>query len=321
MKVTLIHNPGSGSGVATVGQLEALIREAGYECRTQSTKEKGWSKVLRKRAALVAVAGGDGTVGKVARRLIGRGVPIAILPMGTANNISKTLGILNMPLTMLIGGWKKARAIKFDAGIARGPWGTRQFIEGFGLGFVPSAVRAVQRHPTMRTLGGGEAQVSYALQFMRERITQHEPTPLKVTIDGKDISGDYVLFEVMNMKYIGPNLYLAPDLQHNNGMFEVVCVQRRDRRALARVLAHWQDGQPWPSPLEARPARKIQFEWTGFPVHIDDKLWPSAQKERPPAPPQKVELEAIPAALCFVVPAELAPAPKPRAPARRRRTR
>ena len=42
---------------------------------------------------LVAVAGGDGTVGEVAEALLGTDVPIAILPTGTANVVAREYGI------------------------------------------------------------------------------------------------------------------------------------------------------------------------------------------------------------------------------------
>jgi diacylglycerol kinase family enzyme len=40
---------------------------------------------------LVIAAGGDGTVGSVATQLAGSGVPLAILPMGTANDVARSL--------------------------------------------------------------------------------------------------------------------------------------------------------------------------------------------------------------------------------------
>ncbi len=42
---------------------------------------------------LVAVAGGDGTVGEVAEALLGTDVPIAILPTGTANVVAREYGL------------------------------------------------------------------------------------------------------------------------------------------------------------------------------------------------------------------------------------
>jgi diacylglycerol kinase family enzyme len=306
MRVTLIHNPRAGDDTQpTTGQLQALIREAGHKVRVQSVKEEGWSASLKKSADIVVVAGGDGTVGKVARRLIGRDIPLAILPLGTANNISKTLGIADLPVTRLIPGWSKARAVKFDAGVAVGPWGTRYFIEGVGLGFLPFAIPAVQANPTMESLTDANAKVTYALQIMRERLGDHEALSLKASIDGKDISGEYVLFEVMNMKYVGPNLYLAPDLLHNNGMFEVVCVERKHRKELQKILAHWQEGGPWPAEFVTHSGRNVLVEWTGFPLHLDDKLWPAKNKKNSIRPPAPIELEVLPKALCFLVPREV----------------
>jgi len=68
-------------------------------------KEKKWKKALKKPGDIVAVAGGDGTVGKVARRLIGSPTPIAILPLGTANNIANTLDVTGKSLKELIRSW------------------------------------------------------------------------------------------------------------------------------------------------------------------------------------------------------------------------
>lgn len=69
---------------------------------------------------MIAVAGGDGTVGKVARRLIGNPTPIAILPLGTANNIASTLGMSDLTLKDVIAGWKVARCVHFDSAVAKG---------------------------------------------------------------------------------------------------------------------------------------------------------------------------------------------------------
>jgi diacylglycerol kinase (ATP) len=90
--------------------------------------------VLAKPCDLIAVAGGDGTVGKVARCVIGSRTPIAVLPMGTANNVANGLGVAGRPLEELIEGWKSARCVNFDVGLAKGPWGSQHFIEGFGIG-------------------------------------------------------------------------------------------------------------------------------------------------------------------------------------------
>src|SRR4051812_14757978 len=89
MRVTLIYNPGAGDDDQPgAGDLERLVRAAGHEIACVSSKDAGWEAALDRPADVIAVAGGDGTVGRVARRLAGRNVPLTMLPMGTANNIA-----------------------------------------------------------------------------------------------------------------------------------------------------------------------------------------------------------------------------------------
>lgn len=305
MRATLIHNPGAGDGrQPTAGQIVALMKEAGYKVRYQSVREDGWSRVLGKSADLVAVAGGDGTVGRVARRLIGSGLPIAVLPIGTANNISRTLGIAGLAVTQLIPAWKSARRLAFDAGIATGPWGERCFIEGAGTGLLTCSMPEMEDNKTIGQLNDTGARVTYAQQIFRERLADCPAIEIGATLDGEDISGRYLLFEVLNMAYIGPNLFLAPDIVRNDGEFEVVLLAEKHRRRLHRHIRDWQEGKPWPSEFGARRGRRLKIEWTGFTMHIDDKLWPAEGKKKP-KPPATIDIKVERKAVRFLVPKEV----------------
>jgi len=305
MHVTLIHNPGAGDEQQpTAGQIEALMKEAGHKVRYQSTKENGWQKALKKSADLVAVAGGDGTVGKVARRLIGSGVPIAVLPLGTANNISKTLGIADLPITQLIPGWESARRLKFDAGIATGPWGERRFIEGIGTGLLTCSIPELQDNKTIDQLKDAGVRVAYAQQIFREQLADCPVVKIEAALDGADISGRYLLFEVLNMAYIGPNLFLAPDIVRNDGEFEVVLLAEKHRDKLHDHIKDWQEGKPWPHEFGTRRGKRLKIKWTGFAVHIDDELWPAEEKKKP-KPPATIDIKVEPKAIEFLVPKEV----------------
>src|SRR5262249_23951341 len=134
MRVTLIHNPDAGDGDRlTADALVAQVRRAGHQVVYQSVKEENWHTVLEKPADLVAVAGGDGTVRKAVCH-IKRPLPIALLPSGTANNISKTLGLADIPLQELIEGWAAGQCLKFDVPLVDSPWGQEIFIEALGIG-------------------------------------------------------------------------------------------------------------------------------------------------------------------------------------------
>ena len=103
MRVTLIYNPDAGSdNQPTDEEILKLIRGAGHSAECQSSKEIGWEKALDKPVDLVAISGGDGSVGKVAKRMIGKHTPLAVLPMGTANNVANALGAADRQLDQLI---------------------------------------------------------------------------------------------------------------------------------------------------------------------------------------------------------------------------
>ena len=304
MRVTLIHNPEAGDETRpTRGQLEALIKEAGHKVRYQSVKDSGWSKALKKQADLIAVAGGDGTIAKVARQMIGGKVPLTVLPMGTANNISRTLGIVHLPITLLIASWEKGRRLPFDAGMAEGPWGERHFIEGFGTGLFPRAVPHIDANETLAEISDAEVKVTYTLQLLREYLDKCPATEVTGTLDGENISGRYLLFEAMLMQFIGPNLPLAPNILSDDGMFDVVMVHDHDREKLHEHLATWQEGALWPSEFKTSQGARLEIEWKGFPVHIDDKVWPGEDEK--PKPAGKIKLTIEPKALEFLVPKDL----------------
>jgi diacylglycerol kinase (ATP) len=304
LRVTLIHNPEAGDETRpTRGQLEALIKEAGHKVRYQSIKEGGWSKALKKQADLVAVAGGDGTVGKVARRMVGKKVPVTVLPMGTANNVSRTLGIAQLPITLLIASWEKGRRLPFDAGMADGPWGERHFVEGFGAGLFPRAVPHIDANETISDIEDVDVKVTYTLQILREYLDKCPATEVKGTLDGENISGRYLLFEAMLIQFMGPNLHLAPNILLDDGLFDVVMVHDHDREKLHEHLETWQEGALWPAEFATRQGAHLEIEWKGFPVHIDDKIWPREGEE--PKPAGRIEVTIEPKALEFLVPKDL----------------
>jgi hypothetical protein len=52
-----------------------------------------------------------------------------------------------------------------------------------------------------------------------------------------------------------------------------------------------------------------RHKWTGFPVHIDDKLWPPKGK-RKPKKPAAIDLRVVRKAVDFLVPKDLPDRPR-----------
>ena len=273
MRVTLVHNPGAGSSDKDdPRKLEKLLARAGHDVRYASSKEDDWKGALKKRADLVVVAGGDGTVGRVIRRMVGRGVPVTVLPLGTANNFARTFGLLERPFEELVQGWENARRVKLDLGIAKGPWGERYFIEGLGAGLFANLLA----RPKKKNAKGGSPEdvVVGALRRLQDMAVHCESVEVAAALDGKDISGRYLLFEAINLPYVGPNMFLAPNGKTGDGKLDVVLVTEDERARLMEYLNKWQDNRERLAVLPTQRGERLQIEWPGYELHIDDKLYP-----------------------------------------------
>lgn len=291
MNVILIHNPDAGSDNQLSGdEILKLIDGAGHSAVCQSSKEIGWEKALEKPADLVAVSGGDGSVGKVAKRMIGKRIPLAVLPMGTANNIAKALCVADQPLGQLIAGWDGARRVKFDVGAASGPWGSTYFIEGLGLGIFTETMARLDARKNVDVAHHNvtERKITSVLEIMNFRLEGYPAIRLKVTLDDRDLSGDYVLLEAMNSRYIGPNLCLAPAADPSDGLFDVVLVSDDQRSQLKRYLEDRLEGKSDCPELTVRRGRHLHIECDCFPIHIDDDL---QMKSPPPTSFSSAEID------------------------------
>ena len=284
MKVTLIHNPDAGSDDQPSGdEILDLVRNAGHSAIYQSSSEGEWKKVLQQNADIVAVAGGDGIVGNVAKRLIGKGVPIAVLPMGTANNIAIALGLTDRPLDQLISGWATARRMKFDVGAASGPWGSTYFIEGMGMGLFTDTMSRLDARKNIDIAhhSGAEKKITSVLEIMNMRLEGYPANRLKLTLDDRDLSGEYLLLEAMNIRCVGPNLCLAPAADPDDGVLDVVLVSNDERSQLKRYLSDRVEGKSDCAVLTVQKGRHLHIECEWFPIHIDDDI---KLKKKPPTP-------------------------------------
>ena len=284
MRVTLLHNPKAGGGKPSKDELLTMLRDAGHKPVYKSTKDDDddWKSALKDPGDLVVAAGGDGTVCKVAKRLVGRGVLIAVLPFGTANNISKTLGITGSTEQLIAGWTASSRRKKIDVGVARGPWGESLFLEGMGCGLftrVMSALDAQKKRDPALFENTNDA-LALALRALSEALSDYRSHDLKVTLDGEDFSGRYLLLEAMNIKHVGPNLYLAPDADPGDGYLDFVFLTEDRREEFSSYISHRLEGKQEAPNLPVRRGRHLQVDWEGIEIHFDDEIWPKKRRSR-----------------------------------------
>ena len=133
MRVLLIHNPKAGDRKHSKKQLMASLTRCGHQAFYQSIKERGWKKAFKKPVDLVIAAGGDGTVHKTAWQIMDSGIPLAILPLGTANNLARSLGFTES-VDEILQSLHCGKSQPFDVGVARNGSQTDYFLEAAGGG-------------------------------------------------------------------------------------------------------------------------------------------------------------------------------------------
>ena len=261
--------------------------------------------MLKKRCDIVAIAGGDGTVGKVARCLIGSRTPIAVLPLGKANNVANMLGLTGRSLEDLIKGWKTAHCVNFDAGVAKGPWGSQCFIEGFGVGLFAETMSQLDGRKILDLTHSDNPKkvIRAVLNILKNQLRTYPSKNMTVRLDGRDVSGDYVLLEALNIRYIGPNLDLVPRADINDGFLDVVFVTKAKRAKLSKYLSDRISGKNSRVSLTVRRGRHLQIELKNSPIHIDDTAWPKG-KDRTPLRSNAIDIKIDPGALVFLIPVE-----------------
>lgn len=304
MKVTVIHNPEAGDDKQlSAEQILRLIRRAGHKPRYFSAKDKKWKKALKKPCDMVVVAGGDGTVGRVARRLIESRIPIAVLPMGTANNIANTIGVTGKTFQDLIEGWQTAHCANFDAAVAKGPWGVRYFIEGFGVGLFAETMFRIEngQHSQVKHSEDPEEEIDAVLEVLKKQLSTYPSKDLTVRLDGQDLSGDYYMLEALNIRYIGPNLELVPRAQTNDGLLDVVLVSKGEQAKLRQYISDRLKNKRSRAKLTVHQGRHLQIEWKSSPVHLDDKPWPEKTKTKARLS-NAIDIKTDPGALVFLKP-------------------
>ena len=299
MRITLMHNPKAGRGNHAKRGLMAALANAGHRAIYQSTKKSDYEKALKKPTDLVLAAGGDGTVGKVAHELIDSGIPLSVLPLGTANNLARTLGFIGSPRE-IIAGLEAGKRRAFDVGVARGPWGKRYFFESVGGSLLADYLRNAKGKAKKTAKLSEEQEMRQHVSLLRRILHDYPVRKWKINIDGDDISDDYILWEAMNIRSVGPALYLASQAATRDGRLDFVCVREEERSLFMEYLNARLAGRRAKFPLPLRRFRKSKIVWENSTLHFDDKLWP--RKKQKAISPSEIEITVKPSALVILQP-------------------
>lgn len=270
--IQLIHNPHAGTGELSRDELLNILSAEGWNCSYSSVKEDNWD--INPRARIVIIAGGDGTVRDVCQKIIEKRLNpvIALLPAGTSNNIAETLKI-NHNIRSAIRSWKHGNgaSIHFDNGQMNNQSFNSFFIESAGVGLFPEMVKNIDNKKLKENRSAAEKQKD-SLKALYETSLTYTPQFCYLQIDGKDYSADYILIEIMNISFVGPNILLNPYAVINDGFLDIVISRADDKeKTIAYIRDKLSTGKD-ECPLPVIRGKHIQLKWSGEEFHVDDKL-------------------------------------------------
>lgn len=266
MRICLYWNKNAGGGTS-LDEVATLIAKAGHSVECVVERPADLPDVFDVPIDCVVAAGGDGTVARAGRALDGRNIPLAILPLGTANNIASSLGIGGSP-QQAIAAWPHQRIVRIDVGVIQHD-GESRFLESVGAGLVVAGINAGRAaiskddHPAWN--------VVRARQLYVETIQQLQPKHYDITLDGTSIGGDYLLVEVLNIPSIGPGVSLSAEVNPADGLLSVVVAAEADRDALAAYLTARQNGEPAGAGLRSWRASEVEIKGLEE-FHVDDDV-------------------------------------------------
>jgi YegS/Rv2252/BmrU family lipid kinase len=145
VRALLLVNPKARSGDVRLDRIRAVLREGGVEAVTIAPpgERDALTALIRERADevdRVIVGGGDGTINSALRGLVDTGLPLGILPLGTANDLARTLRLPRDPVAaarLIAAG----RTRRIDLGEVNG----RLYFNVASVGFSAELARRLTR--------------------------------------------------------------------------------------------------------------------------------------------------------------------------------
>lgn len=275
-EIVTIRNPkaGRGAGERRWGQVLSLF-EPLLNDRTVihlATERAGHATNLAREAVdqgatTVVACGGDGTVNEVLNGMIDSGASLAVLPMGTGNDLCRSLGIgtdLNQAVPAALG--EHSRTID----VGRWQCGGREgyFANICGSGFDAKVAERINRG--FRYLTGTSAYIAAVLQT----LMTYNRSVLHVTVDNHKISEHAMLCAVANAQSYGGGMLVAPLASLDDGLLDVVVVGDVSKMGFIRAFPRVFKGTHLSHPqVSHRVGRVVTIDSeTPLPVLVDGEL-------------------------------------------------
>jgi len=271
-RLLLLMNPQARQGTKNeehINELLLCLRGHGIDATCQVTSTVDDCSKLAHEAAvagydIVAAAGGDGTIQSVVSGLVGTNTALGILPMGTMNNLARSLGI---PLDVMEACDTLAMGIAhpIDVGYVNG----HMFLEVVSIGIEASIITIGESARRKGPIEVIQAMISSLNVLNTSHI--HRVT---LILDGKRLQVRTRQITISNSAFYGLGLSMAPDASLDDGKLDVIITRQLHRHELiGYYLAIFLGKHPTDSHIDMYQARTIHVASRyPLPVAMDAQL-------------------------------------------------
>ncbi|MCM1523893.1 MAG: diacylglycerol kinase family lipid kinase [Ruminococcus sp.] len=223
-KLLFVYNPHSGKGQINdhLGEIIDIFTKGGFDVTAHPTQERGdaFETVMTNASGyeLVVCSGGDGTTNETIKGIMNGGhhIPVGIIPAGTMNDFSSSLGISKyMPdaaRTIMSGSPEFV-----DIGAFNDQYFT--YVAAFG------AFTKVS-YATDQQMKNSLGALAYFIEAVKT-IDYNQRYNITIECDGETITDDFMFGMVANSLSVGGIKGLAGnDIMMNDGIFEGIFIRK-----------------------------------------------------------------------------------------------
>ncbi len=175
----------------------------------------------------LVVAGGDGTVNEVLSGIRDLSlVTLGYLPLGSANDLARGLGLTDEPLEILRQILNSTATEAIDVGEVSWEGGSRRFAVSAGAGVDAAVCRRALTSPLKTFLNRiGLGGLTYGLLTISELFRTPRMRGVARMADGSEVVMDRMIFcAAMNFACEGGGVRMAPHASAKDGKLSVCCV-------------------------------------------------------------------------------------------------
>lgn len=214
MRALLLYNTSSGRGniKSRIMDIKAVFKEAGIDIRPHRIDFSKNPLDGYEDSELVVICGGDGTVNYVVNAIKSKGLDpeIGIIPMGTANDFARAIGMNSNPTTAA-KQIAQGKVRRVDCGKVN----DRYFVNILSFGVLTT---------TSQHTSDKEKHIVGRLAYLRtgfvDLLNMHS-MPLNIRCNGEEHKFDAVMFLAFNGNSAG-QFNLAPRSNIEDGMLDIL---------------------------------------------------------------------------------------------------